>query len=198
MDLGEPADLPSCEARLRGALERIRAAFNDEYPETITRTLQVMPDLLEQLNLLNQIIEAHLAQLVDEPESMPKQTALEELQEITDRVLQARTNVLAAASLANEAREARDHTTRLQTHSELQEERTVAGPWEAALIKELRAAIGALHQTNKNLSLGQVNLPKPDQGGGAMARNKPEFVANSTSCLLDLEYQHFQRGLGRS
>jgi hypothetical protein len=190
MDQDEPADLPSCEVRLRGALERIRAAFNDEYPGSIDRTLQVMPDLLEELNLLDQIIEAHLAQLADGPGDVPKKIALEELQEITDRVLQARTNVHAAANLANEARGARD-AIRLQTPSELQEERTVAGPWESTLIKELRAAIGALHKTNRKLSLGQVNLPKPDQGGGAMARNKPDLMANSTSCLLDLKYQHF-------
>lgn len=199
MDPGEPADLPSCEVRLRGGFDRVRAAFNDEsYPETITRTLAVMPALLEQLNLLNQIIEAHLAQLADDPENAPKRTALEALQEITDRALQARANVLAMATLAKEAREARDNEIRLQTPSELQDERIVAGPWESTLIKEIRATIGALRQINRNLSLGRVNLPRPDQGGGAMARNQPNFEVNSTSSLLDLECQHFQRGLGRS
>jgi hypothetical protein len=176
MDPSEPADLHSCEVQLRGILERVRGAFYDEsYPRTITQTLVVMPDLLKQLKLLHKIVQAHLGQLADSQDSAPARVALVELRKRTDRVLEARTYVDALANLAKEARKARDTAVRIQTPSELQEERTVAAPAEHQLIEELQGAIDDLHKVNQELSLGRVDLPRPDQGGGALVRNQPDF-----------------------
>jgi hypothetical protein len=176
MDPGEPADLPSCEVQLRGMLERVRAALRDEiHPVTITRTLEVMPDLLKLLNLLRRIVQAHLDQLAGNPESKLVRDLLVELRKRIGHVLQLRTNVHAAANLAEEARIRRSAEVRIQTPTELQEERTVAGPWEDELLEGLQDTIDDLHKINQQLPLGPVDLPRPDQGGGALAGNQPYF-----------------------
>jgi hypothetical protein len=176
MDPREPADLHSCEVQLRGILERVRAAFYDEsYPTTITQTLMVMPDLLKQLKLLHTIVQAHLGQLADNRDRAAARDVLVELRKRADRVLEARTYVDALANLAKEARKARDPAGRIQTPSELREERNVAGPAEHQLIEELQGAIDDLHKVNQELRLDRVDLPRPDPGGGALARNQPDF-----------------------
>jgi hypothetical protein len=179
MDQSESAaftDLPSGEVQLRGSLERVRVAFSGpNYPQTISTTLEVMPRLLEQLNLLYGIIQADLSQLENNKENVLKRTALEELRANTNRSLQAGTNVLAMVSLADEIRKTRESESRLQTFPELLEERNMAEPWEVNLIAELEATTDALHKINQALSLGQTHLRKPDPGGGAAASSQPQF-----------------------
>jgi hypothetical protein len=135
----------------------------------------VMPDLLEQLKLLHTVVQAHLGQLADNQVNAPARFALVELQKRTDRVLAARTYVDGLAHLAKETARARDPAGKIQTPSELKEERDVAAPAEHQLIGELQGAIDDLHKINETLSLGQADLPRPDPGGGALARNQPDF-----------------------
>jgi hypothetical protein len=179
MDPSESAaftDLPSGEVQLRDSLVSVRTAFSGpNYPLTISTTLEVMPRLLEQLNLLYGIIQADLSRLENNKENLLKRIALEELRTNTNRALQAGTNVLAMVSLADETRKAHESETRLQTFPELLEERNIAEPWEVKLIAELEATTDALHKTNQALSLGQADLRKPDPGGGAPADSQPKF-----------------------
>ena len=156
-------------------LERVWGALREEtHPMTITRTLEVMPDLLEQLNLLRKIVQAHLDQLLDDPKSASVRVSLAEFQKSVRYVLRVRTDVHAAANLADNARNMRS-SIRLQTPSELEEERNKAGPWEEELLEQLQATIDDLHKINRQLPLDPVDLPRPDQGGGALAGNQPDF-----------------------
>jgi hypothetical protein len=182
MNPAEPADLPSCETILRATLKRVQAAINGgSYAETIAQTLAVLPSVLTDLMLLDQVTGAHLDQL-DDDTAAARRSALEELQALCDSALRARVELLYAAGLANDALTGRG-AIRQQAPTELDQERNLSSPREDALIASLRAVIRALARVNKSLSLGHVDLSRPDQGGGAVMRNRFDF---SMSHLSDL------------
>lgn len=179
MDPGESipiTDLVSAEAQLRVDLGRVQDAFfRAPYPTRMSQTLVVMPYILEHLLSLLRVIQSRLGQLADVGRSAPKRAIFEDLREKTNQACRAADDVRGAASLAEVADKARAEEQRLQTFPELREERSVAEPWEAALMAGLENIIDALQRINKESSLEQVNVRGPEPGGGTTASNQPSF-----------------------